>query len=196
MSAPPHIAETSPGTRGAVGLPGAGKTRGIRRGIRAAVLEGIPVCVLDLTDEWQQADPEVAVIAARVESPEHAIAALESGARLAIVSATGDEDRDRETADELGRWALATEEVRGLAIPEVHNVAPNNGKVAPSLVKIATAWRHRRVLMWWDSQRIALVSRHLTDLSRELRLYAVSGDVDLRTVRSLGTDGDDPAGAP
>ena len=65
-------------------------------------------------------------------------------------------------------------------------VAPSNGSLTPNFTVVTRAWRHKHVAMWLDAQRVSSLSRHVTDLAREVRLFAVTGDRDFAVVREIG----------
>lgn len=195
---------TSPGTRGSVGACGAGKSYGIRKEVEAAVRGGMPVAVLDQNGEWNDVPRDIASVAAVVSSAEEAREAHAAGRRLLVVQlddvepTEGDDDAPkvspqlRSAAVQLAIWAReeGRADFRGLALPEVQNVAPNRVHTLPTPIgKLVTAYRHGGTKLWWDSQRISLVNRTLVDLTRELHLFAIIGDSDLKTVRGIGTDG-------
>lgn len=181
---------TAPGTRGNVGACGAGKSHGILQEVFAAVREGMPVAFLDQNEELTDVPRDVASVAAMVSSADEAREAHAAGRRLLVVHAPNGEALS--TAVALSEWARerGRDDFRGLAIPEVQNIAPNKvHDLPPSLAKMLTAYRHGGTKLWWDAQRISLVNRTLVDLTRELHLFAIIGDADLRTVRGIGTEG-------
>lgn len=175
---------TDAGLRLAIGVPGAGKTFGIMRDVYQAARMGVPCIVIDQTHEWKRADACVRTVAA-------AVAALDAKkARLVIVRA----DDDTAAAEEACAWAVIGREqaasrglgVRGVVFPEAHNLFPSEGRLQPYSKKVATAWRHFHVAAWCDTQRPALLSRTVVDLAGEVRVYAVTGDVDHKALAGIG----------
>lgn len=131
--------------------------------------------VIDRMAEWDRGD-------AGARSVEQAAKLIDGGARLVIVRTS---DAVRSAVEACG-WARDHRELAGVAIPEAHRVAPNSGRLPTEIEDAACAWRHHRVSLWLDTQRIALLSRTLTEQARLIRIYAVVGELDLRTIAELG----------
>lgn len=183
-----EIEPTGPGLRLSVGVSRSGKTHGVRQQVYRSVRAGVPVLVLDRLAEWSTLPPDIARLAVGV-SPEGglglATAWLREGARLVIL-------RSRDVrADAIGaaRWAAegGPSAHRGVAIPEVHRAAPNDGSRLPEAIEdAALAWAHHGVSLWCDTQRLSKLHRDLTEQMRELRVHAVGGERDLARLRELG----------
>jgi hypothetical protein len=165
---------TDPGIRLAVGVSGAGKTYSIRADVYRAARE-CPVMVIDRMKEWTRGD-------AGVRSVADGARAVADGARLVIVRP---QDVVQAT-EEACRWARDYSGLAGVAVPEAHRALPNGGRLAPAVEDCVTAWRHHRVALWLDTQRLSLLNRTVTEQARELRLFAIVGDLDLRAVSELG----------
>lgn len=169
------LAPNEPGIRLSIGVSGAGKTYGVTRDVYRAAQAGTPVLVIDRMHEWTRGDAGARTIA---DAAKH----VERGARLVIVRPA-----DVVAASEDAcAWARDFDGVAGVAIPEAHRACPNAGRLSPAIDDVATAWRHHRVALWLDTQRIALLNRTLTEQARVIRLYAIVGDLDTRVVSELG----------
>lgn len=165
-----------PGIRLHIGTSGAGKTYGLRTEVYAAARDGMRVIVIDRMHEWTHAD-------AFVGTTKEAIAAIASGARLVVVARPGlDPAVEVEAACQ---WACAGPETRGVAFAEAHAVAPSMGRLTPHLMDVATAWRHYTVALWIDTQRVATLSRTITEQARTVRIFAVIGDRDRAAMAEL-----------
>lgn len=165
-----------------VGVSGAGKTYGVRQAIYAAA-RTMPIIVIDRMREWTSVPADLAPYTRGVHSVREAKEALREGSstRLAIVAVTGDLVESVEAAC---AWARDRVGPAGVAIPEAHRSAPNGAPLPPALEDCATAWRHHRVGLWLDTQRLPLLSRTLTEQATMIRLYAIIGDRDLSIIRS------------
>lgn len=173
-------ATVTAGVKLSVGVSGSGKTYGIRRSVYNAVRAGVPVMVIDQVAEWSEVPSDIA--AAGVYSVRDARASLQSGARLVIVRPpSGALGREAEAAC---AWAAEGGELRGIALPEAHRIAPVSSPLPPWLDTCTTRWRHHRVILWADTQRLSLLSRTITEQATELRLYAIVGDRDLSVLRA------------
>lgn len=168
----------TPGVRLAVGVSGSGKTYGLRREIYTATTTH-PVLVIDPMREWRTAPPSCAPVGVR--SVRDAIKAVDSGARLVVIE-TSDVVTD---AEQACQWARSRGDC-GVAMPEAHRIAPNGDRLSGALDACATAWRHYRVTLWLDTQRIALLHKTLTEQASEIRLHAVFGVRDLAVIREWG----------
>lgn len=179
--------DAGPGLRLSVGVSRSGKTFGLRRQVYRAVRAGVPVVVLDRMREWTSLPPDVAQVAVGA-TPDAGVRMaaewLRTGARLAIVQ-TNNVEADAQLAAE---WAVADrDEHRGLAISEVHRVAPNTGARLPEyLENVALAWAHHNVSFWCDTQRLARLHRDFTEQGREARVYATGGQLDLARLKEWG----------
>lgn len=183
-----------PGIRLAVGIPGAGKTYSIRRDVIAAARR-IPVIVVDRTWEWHREPYNRIprdVRGCYAPTVEAAIAQIRHrGARLVIVA-----PRDVEHAAKVAcEWAAARgkkggpregTDVRGVVIHEAHNAFPVSkplASISEAVMDCATAWRHFRVAIWLDTQRLAQLNR-AWDLATELRLFAAT-DKDRQLIAQI-----------
>lgn len=178
---------SEPGIRLNVGISGAGKTHKAKAEVFAAARE-IPVMVIDRMMEWDGA-PLPAGEVVWVENVDAAKRAIEEGARLAIIRPlSGSKGWDVVSmSEEACAWARDHRGVAGVCIPEAHRVAPNvGGKLPESIEDVACAWRHYKVALWLDTQRISLLSRTLTEQARVLSIFAVVGDRDLSVVKEIG----------
>lgn len=167
---------TDPGLRLAIGTSGAGKTYGTKREVYAAARGGVPVIVIDQMYEWTHAD-------ACVRTTREATALIAKGKRLVLVRA----EDPVSAAEEACGWAIADRaKVRGVALPEAHNLLPSEGRLPPNAMKCVTAWRHFNVALWLDTQRLALLNRTCSEQSRTIRVYATIGDLDLLALKRVG----------
>lgn len=142
----------------------------------------MPIMVLDRMCEWGSVPQSLASVTVGCQTIPQAIEHARRGKRLIIVRPT-----DVVAASEAAcAWARDYRGIAGVAIPEAHRVAPNVNKLPLAIDDVATAWRHHRVALWLDTQRIALLNRTLTEQARELRLYAIVGDRDLSVVGEIG----------
>lgn len=162
------------GIRLAIGVSGAGKTHGIKGEVYAAARLH-PVIVIDRMHEWSRGDGWARDVGTAAKM-------IKDGARLVIVRPPD----AVAAAEQACAWARDYPGLAGVAIPEAHRVAPNASKLAIPVEDVACAWRHHKVALWLDTQRIALLSRTLTEQAREIRLYAIVGDLDTRVVAELG----------
>lgn len=164
-----------PGIRVSVGMSGAGKTHGIKREVLEAARVH-PVLVIDRMAEWEEGD------AGAYDVPT-AVAEIEKGAKLVIVRPT-----DIDAATEAAcRWAKRhRHELTGLVFPEAQRAWPNGRISSHDAEDVITQFRHWRVAAWFDTQRIALLNRTVTEQAGDLRLYAIAGNLDLRVVDELG----------
>lgn len=178
------------GMRVLVGVSGAGKTHTVKRLVFQACAYH-PVIVLDGMKEWSEVPGELGSTTAGALDIGQAIARVQEGKRLVIVRPQ--RGQLATVAEQVCQWAVDANGLVGVAMPEAHNVAPNGKPLPPALQDIATAWRHHKVALWADTQRIALLSRTITENARELRVFATMGDADLDTVRGLawGRSGSD-----
>jgi len=171
--------DIGPGLRLSIGVSGSGKTYGMRstvfRNARA-----FPIIVLDQMAEWHSAPTGIRAVG--VSSVREAIDAIKKHeVSLAIVRGPGDV---AEMFDRACRWAAKGSGVRGVACSEAHIPIPN-GKPLADHVKVAvTQWRHKRLALFLDTQRLALLSRTVTEQATLLKLYAIVGDNDLSVVRA------------
>ncbi|MCH8198541.1 MAG: hypothetical protein IIA54_00525 [Chloroflexi bacterium] len=175
--------DSEPGIRLAVGVSGAGKTHGLRAQVYRAVRSGMPVIVLDRMHEWNEVPGDLVPVTCVVPDVAQALEYIPQGARLCVVRPS-DVLTEALSACE---WARDYQGVAGVACSEAHRIAPNTSATLPGpLEDVALAWRHHRVALWLDTQRISLLSRTLTEQARELRIYAVGGDRDLARLREVG----------
>lgn len=166
------------GIRLSIGISGSGKTHGVKQDVYRAASGGMPVIVLDRMHEWDRGD-------AGARTPEEAATAVERGARLVILRPRSGELLP--VAEALCSWARDHRELAGVAIPEAHRVAPNAFRtLPPALEDVALTWRHYRVALWLDTQRLPLLNRTLTEQAGTIRIYAVTGELDRRMLRELG----------
>jgi hypothetical protein len=171
-----------------VGISGAGKTHGVKDSVMAAVPHH-PVIVIDRMKEWNEIPPnrvEIGHLTVGISSGlfKDALPHISAGKRLIILRPnTGQIEK---AVEDACQWARDVKYLAGIAIPEAHNVAPTHGRLRDGLGDVVSTWRHCRVRAWFDTQRIALLNRQITENAREVRIYATTGDRDLTTVRSLG----------
>lgn len=164
-----------------VGVSGSGKTYGVRAAVfRAARTH--PVIVIDRMAEWENVPVDLARRTKGVIGLREAREAVKAGYRLVIVR---DSRSDvAQLFDRACRWAIRYPGLAGVACPEAHRACPN-GTPLPADVEIAvTQWRHHKVALWLDTQRVPLLSRTVTEQATLLNLYAIVGDRDLSVVRS------------
>lgn len=176
---------TDSGVRLAVGLPGHGKTHGIRRDLFAAV-RAYPCIVVDRTYEWTRppgslVPREIADVTARAATVAEAAALVDAGKRLVIVSTSEDV---ADVAEQALRWARFYRGKAGVAVSEAHNAFPVNRPLGRYAMDAATAWRHFEVSLWLDTQRLALLARSF-DLAQSIRIYSAP-DSDAERLRAIG----------
>lgn len=179
---------SKPGVRVAVGISRSGKTYGIRADVLRAVHEGaMPIIVIDRMHEWTSFPRSLTPMTVRVNDVRAAAAAIEGGARLAIVHATI-ETSPRESIAAC-EWACATKaELRGVCFNEAHVAAPSGRqKLAPAIAEIAGAWAHYNAALWADSQSVWKLHPDLHGNATELRLYAMGAARDFAACREIGT---------
>lgn len=168
-----------PGLRLAVGCSRSGKTYGMRRDVTRAS-EKIPVLVVDRLCEWVEFPASIAkrvALVSRVESAEKHIAA---GKSLIVVQT---KDAAGAAADACA-WARDRRGVAGVAVPEAHRAWPNGTPLPEAVEDVACAWRHHKVALWADTQRLAKLHKDLTEQASacELRIYAVLGVRDRKVI--------------
>lgn len=177
-----------PGLRVAVGVSGSGKSY-TQRIEALAASERIPVIVVDTMKEWAKPDGSSIIpashadIAAGANDINVAIKHVANGKRLIILQPP--DEQILATARAAAVWAQQYPGVAGLVIPEAHNVAPVT-HIPIEIDRIATAWRHHKVAMWCDTQRIARLNHAITDNARELRIFAQWSELDLKRVYEIG----------
>lgn len=182
------LAVTEPGVRLAVGVSGSGKSHGIVMDVRRAVRAGVPVVVVDSMHEWTHVPRDIAKLVTALPSDARRadIEAAVSGGKRLIVIRTRTAAATIRAAETACAWAIRHAGLAGVAIPEAWQVAPSHGALPPMLATVTRAWRHKRVCLWLDAQRVSMVSRHVTELARELRFYATAGDRDFLVMRDIG----------
>lgn len=168
------IADDAPGIRLSVGVSGSGKTYGQTQAIMRSARH-FPIIVADIMHEWTMGD-------AGAKSVAQAVDAISRGARLVILRCGDDIE---EVSEELCAWATNTGDVAGIAFPEAHHSFPNV-KLTGAKINAMLAWRHKRVAMWMDTQRLANLNRSATEQAGDLRLYATVGELDLKRVKEIG----------
>lgn len=181
---------TDDGCRVSLGACGTGKSYGIRRDVlRVAADRSFPVMVLDLTGEWKQA-PRGSVLAPSVTD---AARALDAGAPLAVVRIDSLDDAAA-IADEAFAWACAQRDkdpdgkgaCAGVVVNEAQLVWPAGARLRAWTYRAISQWRHYRVAVWLDVQRVAELQITLSQLARETRLYATGAPTDLERFRAWG----------
>jgi hypothetical protein len=162
-------------------VSGSGKTHGVKSSVFRAA-RSHPIIVLDRMAEWDSVPVDLARRTRGVVGLREAREAVRSGARLVIV-------RDsRSDIEELFaracKWAIKYPGLAGVACPEAHRACPNAKPLRPDVEIAVTQWRHHKVALWVDTQRLPLLSRTVTEQATLLKLYAIVGDRDLSVVRS------------
>lgn len=177
---------TEAGVRLSVGLPGHGKTYGIRRELFAAS-RAYPVIVIDRTREWarppgNRVPAEIAPVTTYARDVAEAAARADKGARLIIVCTS---HMEREAMAAL-RWARGYPGRAGVVVSEAHNAFPvsRSNSLPEEALDAATAWRHFNMSVWLDTQRPAQLARPF-DLARRLRIYSAI-DADHAWLRQVG----------
>lgn len=177
---------TDKGVRLAVGLPGHGKTYGIRRDV-FGFARAHPVIVLDLTHEWEPGEEggrvprDIADVADRATSVAEAAAMVDAGKRLVIVSTSDDPER---AADDALKWAVSRDGRCGVAIPEAHMCFPVHKPLTRWGRQATSAWRHFDVALWVDTQRLSFINRGF-DMAQLIRVYSATDD-DAARLRAIG----------
>lgn len=170
-----------PGLRVNVGVSGAGKTHYLRNDACAAA-HHIPVIVIDAMHEWDYVPDALVPVTKGALTVDDAVRQINAGARMVIVRP----DNHVAAAARAAWWAQTYPGVAGIVIPEAHNVAPVSGPVPVEIDRVATAWRHHKVAMWCDTQRIARLHHSITDNAREMRVFAQWGDADMGRIWQVG----------
>lgn len=178
---------TDAGVRLAVGLPGHGKTYGIRQDV-FAFARAHPVIVLDLTHEWARPPGslmprDVLDVAARASSVGEAAAMIDAGKRLVVVSTLEDPEV---VADAALKWAVNRPGRAGVAIPEAHGAFPVHKPLSRWARTATSAWRHFDVALWVDTQRLSFINRAF-DMSQQIRVYSATAADDER-LRAIGKE--------
>ena len=163
------------GIRLAVGVSGSGKTYGLTQDAKESARLGMPIIVLDRMREWT-------VGHAGTTTVEKAAQYVEKGARLVIVRAPD----FYAAVEEALAWARDYKGVAGVVVPEAHGAFPNSARLQGAAEDVATAWRHHKVALWCDTQRLSLINRTITEQADELRIYTVRGELDMRVVKEIG----------
>lgn len=171
-----------PGIRLNIGISGTGKTYCIRGQVYRSAAH-MPIMVLDRMCEWSSVPASLAPYTAGCQTVAQGIEHAKRGKRLIVVR-----PQDIVSAsNEACIWARDYKGVAGVAIPEAHRVCPNMQNSLPQAIDdVATAWRHHKVALWLDTQRIANLNRTLTEQARELKLFSIVGDRDLKVVSEIG----------
>lgn len=169
-----------------VGVSGSGKTYGMRRGIFRAARR-MPIAVIDRMREWNEVPADLVRVTRGARSVEEAREWFKNGMRLVIVR-----DDRTDVANQLDaacKWAIRYPGEAGVACPEAHRACPLN-KPLPHYVEIAlTQWRHHRVWLWLDTQRMPLLSKTATEQATVLKLYTIVGVRDLSVIeQTYGPD--------
>lgn len=186
----------------AAGISRSGKSYGLSRTQWDAVRQGRRVLRYDLNWEVGEVPSDLLrdnrVIPAR--SVEEAARALDkrSGGAIAIVrNPEVDTDKD---AEALASWATGGEKgkrsfPRCIVVPEAHWFWPNKGRLSPSALRLATAYRHphHRALVLLDTQRLAELHKTWTEQATELRIHAIVGSRDLEVLGQIHRDLPDAA---
>lgn len=180
-----------PGIRVAFGLSGSGKSHVNREDVFAAA-RYFPIVIVDLAEEWWDLPPAMTPYAARTYSWESARDALERGQKRIVVlrPAIGTEEA---CVEAVCAWARVIGHGKrdlpvataGIVIPELHNVAPVH-YCPPTLLKVATAWRHTSTAFWGDSQRVSTVNHSITDNARDMRIFAQTGGPCRKRLMEIG----------
>lgn len=176
------------GCRVALGTCGSGKSHGINRDLRVAMLL-MPIIVIDVPGEWRTG-PRGSVLARDVGDASYQI---EQGARMAIIRPQGEDLEDlARLADDAFAWAIeqstpdAKQATAGVAISEGSMVWPNGCRLAAATRTAMTQWRHCHVASWIDVQRAAELAPTITELARETRVYAMGGPHELKRLYAMG----------
>lgn len=172
-----------------IGKSGSGKSHANQVSVVEHVTDGRPVGYLDRLHELQEPPPGVSSSKCVVlDSVDDLESAREAGFLLLIVPGPA----DIASVEKACMWAQRCE--GGVALPEAHRVYPNNGreltKVSPAFEACLSAWRHHRVAVWLDSQRISKLHTDVTELATDLRVFATSGRNEKKALRELGDDDD------
>lgn len=164
----------------AVGVSGSGKTHWVKNDVWRDTSSGMPVIVIDRMREWRSAPPGCKAAGAR--TVKDAIRNIEKGARLSVVE-TRSVEADAEAAC---AWARDYPGLAGVALPEAHRIAPNGHPLTPAVEDVATAWRHHKVKLWLDTQRLALLSKTLTEQAGTIKVFSIFGQRDLAVIKEWG----------
>lgn len=171
-----------------VGVSGSGKTYGMRRAIFRAARR-MPVIVIDRMREWNEVPAELSKHTQGVRTVREARHVLNGGRPPRLVIVRDDKTDVADQLDDACKWAIRYAGEAGVACPEAHRACPLN-KPLPHYVEIAlTQWRHHRVWLWLDTQRMPLLSKTATEQATVLNLYTIVGVRDLSVIeQTYGRD--------
>lgn len=185
------LTPTSAGLSVSIGISGSGKSYGIRKSVAESVCAGMRVIAVDPLREWTSLSPsdarqiaDVLAVSVTTRDLKRALAAAKREALVIyqpeMVSTLASD------CDAIFAEACQSSDVVGIAVPEAHRIAPPAKALTPFVDEVATAWRHRGVRLWLDTQRLSRLHLSITENARELRLYALAGRRDLEVVDELG----------
>lgn len=164
-----------------VGVSGSGKTHGVKSSVFLAA-RSHPIIVLDRMAEWNEVPRDLSKRTRGVVGLHEAKEAVRAGYRLVIVR---DSRSDvAEQFDRVCKWAAKYPGLAGVACPEAHRACPNHGPLRPNVEIAVTQWRHHKIALWVDTQRLSLLSRTVTEQATLLKLYAIIGDRDISVIEA------------
>lgn len=168
------------------GLSGAGKTHLITEEIFSFVRHGFCAITIDRMNEVDHVPDDMVPFTAAASTVDELIKyGLGSSILYGVVKPSMANVEDE--TDRACQWAMADPILRGVAIPEGHRAIPKNGQmVMTHVASIITEWRHHNVALWIDTQRFAKLNTDVVELSKTVRLFAMSGRLDLASCIDLG----------
>lgn len=187
------------GLRLNVGVSGSGKTSNMNDQIFSFARQGMPIVYLDQLADMASCPSDITSaliedLPGTKEEMDMTIRALAAPRRIVVCRPNDPYDYlmalcrygvPRSKRNPNGRpWPG----VMGIALPEAHLIVPNKKSLDPIVMKVVTQWRHHGLAVWFDTQRFSLLNTTAIHQSREIRLFAIVGDTDLKRVRDLGGD--------
>lgn len=184
-----------PGVRTHVGLPGAGKTKTMLFELQALTIGKVPAIAFDRNREiktWPGPSKTFSTKEFRQ------LKELEAGVLYLVYDELSNTKMNYIWAIELAqryRDKLVKKNpdaklAVGIAVPEAHLLLPKSGGDL-RILEATTAWRHRKLALWYDTQRIALLNTTAVEVSRGpdaggLRLFPMGGHNDLKLIKAMG----------
>ncbi len=184
-----------PGVRIHVGLPGAGKTHTMLFELEAFTIGGVPVIVFDRNREIKAWPGPSEILDSKKFRD---LRALKAGILYIVYDELNETLMNYRHAirlakhyrDELVKKRPEITLAAGIAVPEAHLLLPKAGGNL-EIVSATTLWRHRKLALWFDTQRLALLNTTAVEVARGpnaggLRLFPMGGHNDLKLVKAMG----------
>lgn len=195
-----------PGIRMHVGLPGAGKTQTMLFEMQAMNIGGVPIIAFDRNGEIKEwPGKKVKLFGSRRPKVDGSAAFrklkdLEPGTLYIVYDSLLNTQGNYKHAiriadtyyDTLHKKYPNAKLVAGIAIPEAHLLLPKSGGDL-EILEATTGWRHRKLALWFDGQRMAILNTTAVEVSRgpnagALRIFPMGGHNDLKLIREMGGD--------